>query len=50
MDFDGDLYGEQIRVEFIKFLRGVHAFSSASALVDQLRLDVDAARGALAED
>jgi riboflavin kinase/FMN adenylyltransferase len=50
MDFDGDLYGEQIRVEFIKFLRGVHAFSSASALVSQLRLDVDAAREALAQE
>jgi len=50
IDFDGDLYGEQIRVEFIQFLREVHPFSSASALVDQLRLDVDAAREALAKD
>lgn len=50
LDFDGDLYGDQIRVEFIRFLRGVHAFSSATALVNQLRLDVDAARGALADE
>jgi riboflavin kinase/FMN adenylyltransferase len=50
LDFDGDLYGDQIRVEFIRLLRGVHAFSSATALVNQLRLDVDAARGALADE
>lgn len=50
MDFDGDLYGDQIRVEFIQFLREVHPFSSASALVDQLKLDVSAARAALARD
>jgi riboflavin kinase/FMN adenylyltransferase len=49
LDFHGNLYGEEIRVEFIKRLRGVHAFSSSSALVAQLRLDVDAARAALVE-
>jgi len=47
LDFDGDLYGEQIRVEFIRFLREVRPFASATALVDQLRADVDAAGEAL---
>lgn len=47
LDFDGDLYGEQIRVEFIRFIRKVQPFSSASALVDQLKLDVAVAREAL---
>ncbi len=50
MDFDGDLYGEEIRVEFILRIREVRPFSSASALVEQLRMDVDAARTALAEE
>jgi riboflavin kinase/FMN adenylyltransferase len=50
MDFDGDLYGEQIRVEFIRYLRDVRPFASASALVDQLKADVDAARAALATE
>jgi riboflavin kinase/FMN adenylyltransferase len=50
MDFDGDLYGEQIRVEFIQYLRDVRPFASASALVEQLKADVDAARTALATD
>jgi len=47
MDFEGDLYGEEIRVEFIRYLRDVHPFASASALVDQLKEDVDAARAAV---
>lgn len=50
MDFDGDLYGEQIRVEFIRYLRDVRPFASASALVDQLKADVAAARAALATE
>ena len=50
LDFEKDLYGEEIRVEFIRFLRDVMPFASASALVDQLKADVNAARGALAEE
>jgi len=50
LDFEGDLYGEEIRVEFIRFLRHVHPFSSASALVDQLKADVEATRLALEAD
>ena len=50
MDFDGDLYGEEIRVEFISLLRDVRPFASASALVEQLRADVDAARTALEKE
>ncbi len=50
LDFEDDLYGEEIRVEFIRFLRHVHPFSSASALVDQLKSDVEATREALAAE
>ena len=50
LDFEGDLYGEEIRVEFIRFLREVRPFASASALVDQLRADVEATRVALQAD
>jgi riboflavin kinase/FMN adenylyltransferase len=47
LDFDGNLYGEEIRVEFIRYLRDVRPFASATALVSQLRADVDAAGEAL---
>jgi riboflavin kinase/FMN adenylyltransferase len=50
LDFEGDLYGEEVRVEFIRFLREVKPFASASALVDQLRCDVEATRAALEEE
>jgi len=50
LDFDGDIYGEEVRVEFIRHLREVRPFASASALVEQLRYDVEAARAALAYD
>jgi riboflavin kinase/FMN adenylyltransferase len=50
LDFEGDIYGEEVRVEFIRFLREVRPFSSASALVEQLRADVEAAGEALSQE
>jgi riboflavin kinase/FMN adenylyltransferase len=50
LDFEGDIYGEELRVEFIRHLREVRPFASASALVEQLRYDVEAARAALVYD
>jgi len=50
LDFGGEIYGEEVRVEFIRHLREVRPFASASALVEQLRFDVEAARAALAYD
>lgn len=47
MDFDGDLYGEELRVDFVRFLRPVVPFDSVEALVEQLRADVDRARSVL---
>lgn len=50
LDFDDDIYGEEVRVEFIRHLREVRPFASAAALVEQLRFDVEAARAALVYD
>lgn len=50
MDFDGDLYGEEVRVDFISYLRGVLPFDSVQALVGQMRADVDKARALLELD
>jgi len=48
IDFEGDLYDQTLRVEFLKRLRGEKRFDSAEALVDQMALDVRAARATCA--
>ncbi len=50
MDFSGEVYGEEVRVDFIKFLRPIQAFDSAQSLVRQMELDVAKARAVLRED
>ena len=44
LDFDGDLYGQTIRVEFTRFLRPQKKFPSADALIEQLQGDVGKVR------
>lgn len=46
--FQGDLYGKQMEVSFIKHLRDEEKFADAEALVRQIRKDVEAAKQALA--
>lgn len=48
LDFDGDLYGEEGRVEFVAHLREELRFDGVDALVEQMRVDVSDARAALA--
>jgi riboflavin kinase / FMN adenylyltransferase len=40
LDFDGDLYGRSMDVEFIDRLRGERRFDSVDALVEQMHDDV----------
>ncbi|HUF76693.1 MAG TPA: bifunctional riboflavin kinase/FAD synthetase [Longimicrobiales bacterium] len=47
LDFDGDIYGEEVRVDFIAYLREVLPFASVGALVAQMKDDVEAARAAV---
>jgi riboflavin kinase/FMN adenylyltransferase len=44
IDFEGDLYGQPITIEFLKRLRGERRFPSVDALVEQMARDVDDAR------
>lgn len=43
-DFDGDLYGKRIEVEFVKKLRDEEKFDGLDAMVKQIDLDAQAAR------
>lgn len=47
-DFDGDLYGKKIRVEFIEKLRDEVKFDGLDALVIQMNQDAEQARAILA--
>ncbi len=49
LDFGRDIYGEEIRVDFVRYLREIRPFDSQRALVDQMREDVVEAREILAE-
>jgi riboflavin kinase/FMN adenylyltransferase len=44
LDWDGDLYGRQLTIEFLKRLRGERRFDSADELVAQMHRDVQQAR------
>jgi riboflavin kinase/FMN adenylyltransferase len=44
LDFDGDLYGQTLRIAFLERMRGEKRFESADDLVAQMRLDVERAR------
>jgi riboflavin kinase/FMN adenylyltransferase len=47
LDFDGDLYGQAVKVRFVEHLRGEQKFDSIDALVAQIARDVDATRRVL---
>jgi riboflavin kinase / FMN adenylyltransferase len=44
LDFDGDLYGEQLRLDFLQRLRGERRFESAQRLIEQMQRDVERTR------
>jgi riboflavin kinase/FMN adenylyltransferase len=46
--FEGDLYAEPVRLEWVERIRDVERFPSADALKEQLRRDREAAEAILA--
>ena len=49
LDFSANIYGKQIRVNFIKRIRDEIKFSNISELIDQIKLDIAAAHKILAK-
>jgi riboflavin kinase/FMN adenylyltransferase len=49
-DFADDLYGQEIAVEFVGYIRGEERFASADALVARMHVDASEARALLARD
>jgi len=48
LDFDGDLYGSQLRLEFLQRLRGERRFEEPEGLIEQMHLDVERTRAIVA--
>lgn len=48
LDFDEDIYGQELRIDLIARLRGEQKFAGVDELRDQIERDVQAARSALA--
>lgn len=46
LDFQGDLYGRELTVELVDYIRGVRRFGSIDALRDQIARDAESARTA----
>jgi riboflavin kinase / FMN adenylyltransferase len=44
LDFDGDLYGRSLRLQFLARLRGERRFDTPGALVEQMHRDVERTR------
>jgi riboflavin kinase/FMN adenylyltransferase len=50
LDFDRDIYGKDVRLEFVERLRAELKFPSVEALVERMHQDVEQARRLLAAD
>jgi hypothetical protein len=44
LDFDGDLYGEDVEVSLVRRLRGQRTFDSLEGLIKQMNFDIAATR------
>lgn len=41
LDFSGDIYGENVEIEFVKRLRAIKRFDTVNALQEQIKKDVE---------
>ena len=45
LDFDGDIYDRQLRLDFLQRIRGEKRFDSAETLIEQMHRDVEQIAG-----
>jgi len=50
LDYDQDLYGHELEIAFVRFLRPEMRFENVQDLIDQMRQDVDQTRRVLKEE
>lgn len=44
-DFGEDIYGNEIKIEFLRFIRGEKKFDSVESLAEQVKKDIETAKG-----
>ncbi len=44
LEFDADIYGEEMRIDLLKRLRGEEKFDDAEALIEQMHRDIEDTR------
>ncbi|MCF7817155.1 MAG: hypothetical protein K9M54_04675 [Kiritimatiellales bacterium] len=42
-----DLYGQQVEVSYIEYIRGDHIFADADKLKEQIKVDIESIRSVL---
>lgn len=47
LDFNRDIYGQEVQLEFVKYLRPEEKYKSVQALVDQINVDISQTRSIL---
>lgn len=50
INFDGDIYGENVTVHFVEYLRDIEKFDSPEALSEQIKTDIANAENDVAEE
>jgi riboflavin kinase/FMN adenylyltransferase len=50
LDFDGDIYGQELTLEFVSRLRDEQKFPGLEALVEQIQSDIATVRAQLPLD
>ena len=48
LDFAGDLYGQELRLQFLERLRGERRFETVEALIEEMYRDVERTRAVCA--